>query len=72
LNSQESARRDELQRWLSETPNSLHQAGGLQRFAATLLFNQPGSVKLADPERNLPAWFVEGFKRFNSMVNSPV
>jgi len=72
LNSQESARRDELQMWLSETPNSLHQAGGLQRFAATLLFNQPGSVKLSDPERNLPAWYVEGYKRFSSMVASPV
>ena len=34
------------QQWLSETPQSLHQEGGIQRFAAVLLFNTPGSVRL--------------------------
>ena len=28
------------------------QDGGIQRFAALLLFNQPGSVRLADPDSN--------------------
>lgn len=68
LDANESQQRDALQRWLSETPQSLHQEGGIQRFAAVLLFNAPGSVRLADPDRNLPAWFAEGFKRFCSMA----
>jgi hypothetical protein len=68
LDSLESARRDEIQQWLSRTPHSLHQEGGIQRFAAALLFNIPGSVQLAQPEQNLPAWFLEGFKRYTSMA----
>lgn len=68
LDANEISKRDALQQWLSETPNSLHQNGGIQRFAAVLLFSQPGSVQLADPDRNLPAWFAEGFKRFCSMA----
>ena len=70
LDSNEISQRDALQKWLSETPQSLHQEGGIQRFAAVLLFNSPGSVRLADPDRNLPAWFAEGFKRFCSMAQS--
>jgi hypothetical protein len=27
-------------------------------------------VRLAQPEQNLPAWFVEGYKRFCSMAVS--
>ena len=68
LDNNEIIERDALQQWLSDTPNSLHQEGGIQRFAAVLLFNNPGSVRLADPDRNLPAWFTEGFKRFCSMA----
>jgi phage regulator Rha-like protein len=68
LDANEISQRDALQQWLSETPQSLHQEGGIQRFAAVLLFNTPGSVRLANPERNLPAWFVDGFKRFCSMA----
>jgi hypothetical protein len=68
LNANEVAQRDAIQTWLSTTPNSLSQEGGIQRFAAALLFNQPGSVALANPEQNLPAWFVEGFKRYSSMA----
>lgn len=68
LDANEASQRDALQQWLSQTPNSLHQEGGIQRFAAVLLFSAPGSVRLANPEQNLPAWFVEGFKRFCSMA----
>jgi len=68
LDANEAEKRDEIQHWLSRTQNSLHQEGGIQRFAAALLFNVPGSVQLANPEQNLPAWFVEGFKRYSSMA----
>ncbi|MCP9808643.1 hypothetical protein KBY58_04250 [Cyanobium sp. HWJ4-Hawea] len=68
LDAHEVAQRDAIQTWLSTTPNSLHQEGGIQRFAAALLFNVPGSVSLANPEQNLPAWFVEGFRRYTSMA----
>ena len=68
LDANEISQRDALQKWLSETPQSLHQEGGIQRFAAVLLFNPPGSVRLANPDSNLPAWFAEGFKRFCSMA----
>ena len=68
LDSNETNQRDALQQWLRDTPQSLHQEGGIQRFAAVLLFNPPGSVRLAEPDRNLPAWFAEGFKRFCSMA----
>ena len=37
LNANEIQRRDSMQQWLSNTPNSLHQDGGIQRFAAVLL-----------------------------------
>jgi hypothetical protein len=67
LDAHEVQQRDAIQQWLTTTPQSLSAEGGIQRFAAALLFSQPGSVKLAEPERNLPAWFVEGFKRFSSM-----
>jgi hypothetical protein len=68
LSAEEARCRDEIQQWLSTTPRSLLVEGGIQRFAAALLFNPPGAVQLANPEQNLPAWFVEGFKRFNSMA----
>ena len=68
LDSNEISQRDALQNWLSETPQSLHQEGGIQRFASVLLFNSPGSVRLANPDSNLPAWFAEGYKRFCSMA----
>ena len=68
LDFQESAKRDEIQSWLTHTPNSLKQEGGIQRFSAAILFNAPGSVRLADPERNLPAWFLEGYQRYCSMA----
>lgn len=68
LTTEEARSRDALQQWLSTTPQSLLVEGGIQRFAAALLFNPPGSVQLANPEQNLPAWFIEGFKRFNSMA----
>ena len=68
LDANEVQQRDAIQQWLSQTPNSLHQDGGIQRFAAVLLFNQPGSVRLADPDRNLPAWFMDGYKRYCSMA----
>ena len=70
LDAKEISQRDSLQRWLRETPQSLHQDGGIQRFAAVLLFNTPGSVRLSDPDSNLPAWFAEGYKRFCSMALS--
>jgi hypothetical protein len=70
LDSHELAQRDAIQRWLSTTPNSLHAEGGIQRFAAALLFSEPGSVRLATPEKNLPTWFLEGYKRFCSMTVS--
>ena len=68
LDSNEVQLRDSIQQWLSQTPNSLHLDGGIQRFAAALLFNPPGSVRLTDPDRNLPAWFMEGYKRYCSMA----
>jgi len=68
LDAREAGKRDEVQQWLSRTPNSLNQDGGIQRFAAALLFNIPGSVQLANPDQNLPAWFLEGFKRYTSMA----
>jgi hypothetical protein len=68
LDATEVAQRDAIQTWLSTTPNSLSQEGGIQRFAAALLFNMPGTVALANPEQNLPAWFVEGYKRYTSMA----
>lgn len=68
LTAEEARCRDDLQHWLSTTPRSLLVEGGIQRFAAALLFNPPGAVQLANPEQNLPAWFIEGFKRFNSMA----
>ena len=70
LDSNEVRERDAIQQWLSTTPNSLHAEGGIQRFAAALLFSEPGSVKLAQPDKNLPAWFVEGYQRFCSMAVS--
>jgi hypothetical protein len=70
LDANEIQQRDAMQQWLSQTPNSLHQDGGIQRFAAVLLFNPPGSVRLADPDRNLPAWFMDGYKRYCSMAQA--
>ena len=70
LNANEIQQRDAMQLWLSQTPNSLHQEGGIQRFACILLFNSPGSVRLTDPDRNLPAWFTDGYKRYCSMAQS--
>ena len=70
LDANEIQQRDSIQQWLSQTPNSLHQDGGIQRFAAVLLFNPPGSVRLAEPERNLPAWFTDGYKRYCSMAQA--
>ena len=70
LDANEVHERNEIQDWLSQTPNSLHQDGGIQRFAAVLLFNPPGSVRLAEPERNLPTWFMEGYKRYCSMAQA--
>jgi hypothetical protein len=69
-NSIESQKRDALQHWLSTTPNSLHQEGGIQRFSAILLFNPPGSVQIANPAQNLPQWFLEGYNRLNSMATA--
>lgn len=68
LDAQEVAQRDAIQQWLTSQQQSLQQEGGIQRFAAALLFSVPGSVRLANPEQNLPAWFVEGFKRYSSMT----
>jgi len=68
LDAQEAAQRDAIQQWLRETPRSLHAEGGIQRFATALLFSPPGSVQLANPDQNLPAWFIEGFKRYSSMA----
>lgn len=70
LDANEIQQRDAIQQWLSQTPNSLHQDGGIQRFAAVLLFNPPGSVRLADPDRNLPTWFTDGYKRYCSMAQA--
>ena len=70
LDSNEIQQRDSIQTWLSQTPNSLHQEGGIQRFAAVLLFNAPGSVRLENPENNLPAWFIEGYRRYCSMAQA--
>jgi len=67
LNAQEAEQQNSLQHWLTTTPQSLHAEGGLQRFISTILFARPGSVQLTDPEQNLPAWFIEGFKRYCSM-----
>lgn len=66
LDATEISDRDALQHWLTHTPNSLASEGGIQRFAAALLFAMPGSVQLANPEQNLPAWFLEGFRRYCS------
>ena len=70
LDANEIEQRDAMQQWLSQTPNSLYQDGGIQRFAAVLLFNPPGSIRLADPDKNLPAWFVDGYKRYCSMAQA--
>ena len=66
LSSEEVIQRDTIQNWLTTMPNSLNQEGGIQRFAAALLFNKPGSIKIANPEQNLPTWFIEGYKRYES------
>ena len=66
LDSTEISQRDAVQQWLIRTPNSISAEGGIQRFAAALLFAMPGSVQLANPEQNLPAWFFEGFRRYCS------
>ena len=66
LNPDEVVLRDSIQNWLTTTSNSLKQEGGIQRFAAALLFNKPGSIKIANPEQNLPAWFIDGYKRYES------
>jgi len=66
LDSTEISQRDAVQQWLTRTPNSLSIEGGIQRFAGALLFAMPGSVQLANPEQNLPAWFLEGFRRYCS------
>jgi hypothetical protein len=68
LTPKETLQREGIQKWLTTTSNSLNQDGGLQRFIAILLFTQPGSIQLANPEENLPRWFSEGFKRYNSMA----
>ena len=34
LDALETQQRDAIQQWLSQTPNSLHQEGGIQRFAS--------------------------------------
>ena len=68
LDANEATQRDSIQQWLQNTPRSLHTEGGIQRFAAALLFSPPGSVQLANPDQNLPAWFIEGFKRYSSMA----
>ena len=68
LDSNEVQQRNSMQEWLSQTPNSLHQDGGIQRFAAVLLFNPPGSIRLTDPDSNLPTWFLDGYKRYCSMA----
>jgi hypothetical protein len=70
LDANEIQQRDAIQQWLSKTPNSLHQEGGIQRFASVVLFSSPGSVRLADPDRNLPAWFMDGYKRYCSMAQA--
>jgi hypothetical protein len=70
LDAKEIQQRDAMQQWLSQTPNSLNQEGGIQRFASVLLFSPPGSVRLADPDKNLPAWFVDGYKRYCSMAQA--
>ena len=70
LNANEIELRDAMQKWLSQTPNSLHQDGGIQRLSGVLLFSIPGSVRLADPDKNLPAWFIEGYKRYCSMAQA--
>ena len=71
LDANEVQQRDAMQRWLSQTPNSLHQDGGHSTLRCrNLLFSPPGSVRLADPERNLPAWFMDGYKRYCSMAQS--
>ena len=67
LNAQETEQQNSLQHWLTTTPQSLHAEGGIQRFVCSILFASPGSVRLANPEQNLPAWFIEGFKRYCSM-----
>ena len=70
LDANEIKQRDAIQQWLSQTPNSLHQDGGIQRFASVLLFSSPGSVRLAEPDRNLPAWFLDGYRRYCSMAQA--
>jgi len=66
LSAEEAAQRDAAQQWLSSRQGSLHQEGGIQRFAVALLFNAPGTVQLAQPEANLPAWFLEGYRRYSA------
>jgi len=66
LNAEEAAQRDAAQQWLSSRQGSLHQEGGIQRFAVALLFNAPGTVQLAQPEANLPSWFLEGYRRYSA------
>ena len=70
LDAIEIQQRDAIQQWLSHTPNSLNQEGGIQRFASALLFNPPGSIRLADPDQNLPAWFMDGYRRYCSMAQA--
>ena len=68
LEAKEVQQRDAMQAWLSQTPNSLHQDGGIQRFASIILFSPPGTIRLAEPDRNLPQWFMDGYKRYCSMA----
>ena len=70
LDENETAVKNDVQNWLMNTPNSLKVEGGIQRFASAILFNDPKSVKLAQPEQNLPSWFLEGYKRYMSMSDA--
>ena len=40
----------------------LQQPGAIKTLIANFLFSPPGQLRIADPEANLPAWLVPGYR----------
>ena len=43
---------------------------GIQRFRRCASFQSAWKCAIADPDRNLPAWFTDDYKRYCSMATS--
>ena len=45
-----------------ELQQGLQQPGAIKRMIANFLFSPPGKLRIANPDANLPAWLVPGYK----------